>query len=106
MALTKAQLRARVKQAVGGRTSTTGAVIDDAWYDERVLDGYRELCTFQGPVQLPSFRSRTYRRLGFYELEDRSTRSLTTALASNFVTPIATNVYIVTDVYDRTNNRG
>lgn len=106
MALTKAELRVRTKQLLGNRTSTTGAVIDDTWYDERVMDGYRQLCTFQGPVQLSGRQRPVMRTLRFFELEDRTARSLTTVLSSNFVAPAASNVYVVTDVYDRTNNRG
>ena len=103
MALTKADLRTLTKQLVGNRTSTT---IDDTWYDTRVYNAYRRICTFQGPVQGPGIKQPSFRRLGFFELQSRDTRSLTTALTSNFVTPIATNVVTVLDVYDRTNNRG
>jgi len=91
-------------QAVGNRTS---ANIDTAWYNARVLSGYRRLCTFQGAVQSPGLRQPQQRLLGFFELEDRQARSLTTALTSNFVTPSpATDVVTVVDLYDRTNNRG
>jgi hypothetical protein len=104
MALTKADLRTLTKQHLGNRTSTN---IDDTWYNARVLSGYRQLCTFQGYVQAPGMRQPQMRRLGFFELQDRQARSLTTALTSNFVTPSpATNVVTVTDIYDRTNNRG
>ncbi len=106
MALNRSQLRTRTKQLLGNRTSSTGAIIDDDWYNERVMDGYRQLCTFQGPVQLSARQRPAMRILRFFELEDRTARSLTTALTSNFVTPAASNVYVVTDVYDRTGNRG
>lgn len=104
MALTKADLRTLTKQLVGNRTSST---IDDDWYDARVLSGYRRLGTFQGVVNSPGIRQPQMRRLGFFELQDRQSRSLTSALTSNFVTPSpATNVVTVTDVYDRTHDRG
>lgn len=104
MALTKADLRTLTKQLVGNRTSTT---IDSTWYDARVLSGYRRLCTFQGAVQSPGLRQPQQRRLGFFELMDRQSRSLTTALTSNFITPSpSTNVAYVYDIYDRTHNRG
>lgn len=106
MALTKAELRTRAKQLLGNRTSITGTVIDDAWYDERVMDGYRQLCTFQGPVQLSARQRPAMRTLRFFELEERTAATLSVALTSNFVTPTASNVYIVDDIYDRTNNRG
>jgi hypothetical protein len=104
MALTKADLRTLTKQLLGNRTSTN---VDDGWYDDRVQSGYRQLCTFQGLVNAPGMRRPVMRRLGFFELQDRQARTLTTSLTSNFVTPSpSTDVVTVTDLYDRTNNRG
>ena len=104
MALTKADLRTLTKQLVGNRTSTT---VTDSWYDDRVTSGYRRLCTFQGTVNSPGLRQPQMRRLGFFELQDRQARTLDTTLTSNFITPSpATNVVTVTDIYDRTHDRG
>lgn len=104
MALTKVDLRTLTKQHLGNRTSTN---VDDAWYDARVLSAYRQLCTFQGYVQAPGMRQPQMRRLGFFELQDRQSRTLAITLTSNFITPSpATNVVTVIDLYDRTNNRG
>lgn len=104
MALTKANLRTLAKQLVGNRASAT---ITDSWYDDRVYSGYRRLCTFQGTVNSPGLRQPQMRRLGFFELQDRQARALDTTLTSNFVTPSpATDIVTVTDVFDRTHDRG
>jgi len=109
MALSKADLRNLTKQLVGNRVSP---LIGDPWYDMRVYSGYRRLCTFQGNVTSPSLKQPTLRRLGFFELQDRQERSIGIApvspvITSNFITPNpATNVCVVTDIYDRTHNRG
>lgn len=107
MALTKADLRNLVKQAVGNRTATSGTTIDNTWYDARVYSGYRRLVTYQGPVTAPGMRQPQMRRLQFREFERRTASSLTTAgLTTNFVTPVETGVAYVTDIYDTTNNKG
>jgi len=109
MALTKADLRTLTKQLMGNRTSVT---ITDAWYDARVYSAYRRLCTFQGNVTAPSLKQPTLRRLGFFELQDRQARSIgvapvTPVITSNFITPNpSTNVCVVTDIFDRTHDRG
>lgn len=103
MALTKANLRTLVKQLLGNRTSTA---INDAWYDTRVQNGYRRVCTFQGVVSAPGARQPQNRQLYFFELEDHSTRSISTGLSSNFVTPTIAatrSVYAVMNLYDTTN---
>ena len=46
-----------------------------------------------------------FRILRFFELEQRSARAIS-AGTSNFITPTASNVCVVTDIYDRTNDRG
>ena len=101
MALTLLQLRTLTKQMVGNRTSPT---ITDSWYTDRIVSGYRRLCSFQGVVAAPGVTKPQMRQLGFFELEDRTSRTLTTALASNFVTPSGSNIALVLDVYDATNN--
>jgi len=109
MALSKAELRALTKQLVGNRTSVN---IGDPWYDSRVYSGYRRLCTFQGNVTSPSLKQPTLRRLGFFELQDRQERSIgvdpiSPPNTSNFITPLpTTDICVVTDIYDRTHNRG
>lgn len=100
--MTKAELRTRTKQAVGNRTSTT---VTDTWYDERVLNAYKQLVTYQGQVSRPGGRQPQFRILRFPQLEDRLTRSLTSALTSNFVAN-QTAVELVDDIFDRTTNRG
>lgn len=101
--MTKATLRTLVQQAVGNRSSTT---IDDAWYDTRVLNAYKQLVTFQGMVMRPGRKSPQFRVLRFPSLETRLTRTLgIPAPVTNFVANQAT-VYTVDDVFDRTNNRG
>jgi len=102
MAYTLTDLINRVKQVVGNRTSTA---VNDAWYTDRINSGYRRLCTFQGPVTRPGMSQPQFRVLRFFELERRDARSLATA-TTNFVTPTASNVVYVVDIYDRTNNRG
>lgn len=101
MALTKAELRTLTKQMVGNRASAT---LTDAWYDTRVFDAYRRLATFQGQVPGPGARQPTYRRLRFFELQARTSRTLTTALTTNFVTPSDTNACVVVNVYNATDN--
>jgi len=110
MALTKGDLRTLTRQLLGNRTS---ASITDAWYDARVYSAYRRLCTFQGEVKAPGMRQPALRRLGFFELQDRNTRTISsvtptlTGNSGNFITPLpATNVVTVVDLFDRTNNRG
>jgi len=110
MALSKADLRNLTKQLVGNRTSVN---IGDPWYDTRVQSGYRRLCTFQGAVTSPGLKSPQMRRLGFFELQDRQARTISSATpaltgnSGNFIIPLpATNVVTVVDIYDRTNNRG
>jgi hypothetical protein len=105
MPLTKADLRTLTKQLTGNRTSAT---VDDTWYDARVYSGYRRLCTFQGAVTSPGMRQPQQRRLGFFELQDRQARSLSYGvLTSNFITPNpTTDICVVTDVFDRTHDRG
>ena len=109
MALTKADLRTLTKQLVGNRVSAT---IDSTWYDTRVQSGYSRLCTFQGLVNAPGMKQPTMRRLGFFELQDTQSRSIGIApvspvITSNFITPSpATNVCVITDIYDRTHDRG
>lgn len=100
--MTKAELRTVVKQAMGNRTSTT---ITDAWYDDRVMNGYRRLVTFQGMVDAPSLRDPVKRILRFKELEDRLTRTLDNTLTDNFVAN-QSGVWYVTDVYNRTGGTG
>lgn len=100
--MTKATLRTLVQQSVGNRTSTT---IDDAWYDTRVLNAYKQLVTFQGMVMRPGRKAPQFRILRFPQLENRLPRTLDTSLTSNFVANQAA-VYTVDDVFDRTNNRG
>lgn len=105
MALTKADLRTLTKQLVGNRTSAT---VDSTWYDTRVTSGYRRLCTFQGAVNAPGLRQPQQRRLGFFELMDEQARSFTYGVTTtNFITPSpATDVCVVTDIFDLTHNRG
>lgn len=102
---TKAELRILVKQAVGGRSSAT---ITNGWYDQRIHNGYVRLCTFQGPVSRPGRAQPQFRVLRFFELEERTARSLTTSLTTNFVTaqaPASGNIpMVVSSLYDRTNN--
>lgn len=105
MAFTRAQLVTLTQQLTGNRTNTSN--LTASWYQDRVTSGYRRLCTFQGTVNAPGLRQPQQRRLGFFELQDRQPRTLDNTLTSNFVTPSpATDVVTVTDVYDRTHNRG
>jgi hypothetical protein len=105
MAFTRAQLVTLVKQLTGNRTNTSN--LTDSWYQDRVTSAYRRLCTFQGAVQAPGLRQPQQRKLGFFELEDRQSRTLDSTLTSNFVTPSpSTDVVVVTDLYDRTHDRG
>lgn len=101
MALALSDLRTLVKTLTGNRTTTT---YNDTWYNARVNSGYRRLATFQGMVAAPGMRTPAMRRLGFFELEDRTSRTLTSALTSNFIEPAATGVVTVLDVYDATYN--
>lgn len=104
MALTKADLRTLTQQLVGNRTSTT---LSSTWYDARVYSAYRRICTFQGSVNAPGLKQPAMRRLGFFELQERTSGSITTAATTNFVTPAAgANVVAVLDIYDATNKRG
>jgi len=105
MAFTRAQLVTLTKQLTGNRTNTSN--LTDSWYQDRVTSGYRRLCTFQGAVNAPGLRQPQQRRLGFFELYDRQARTLDSTLTSNFVAPSpATDIVTVTDIYDRTHNRG
>jgi len=105
MAFTRAQLVTLTKQLTGNRTNA--ATLTDSWYQDRVTSGYRRLCTFQGAVNAPGLRPPQQRRLGFFELQDRQSRTLDSTLTSNFVAPSpATDVVTVVDVYDRTHDRG
>lgn len=101
MALTRAEIRTLVQQYTGNRVTST---YNSTWYDARVNSGYKRLATFQGMVMAPGMRQPQFRRIGFFELEDRTARTLTSALTSNFVEPAATSVVTVLDVYDATYN--
>lgn len=110
MSLTRADLRTVTKQMLGNRVS---ANITDTWYNSRVDSGYRRLCTFQGTVSSPGSRQPQMRRLGFFELQDRNARVISSATpaltgnSGNFITPLpATDVVTVVDLFDRTNDRG
>lgn len=105
MSLTLSTLRSRTKQALGGTTITSE--VDDTWYNERVNQGYRRICTFQGMVTRPGMRQPQLRILRFMELEGTSDRSLTTSLTDNFVAPSLgqANTFMITDLYDLTNRR-
>lgn len=101
MALSLSDMRTSVQALTGNRVTSS---YNTAWYTARVNSGYRRLVTFQGPVAAPGARQPNMRRLGFFELEDRSSRTLTSALTSNFVEPALPNVVTVLDVYDATYN--
>jgi len=105
VALTLATLRARTKQALGGTAITSE--VDETWYNERVNQGYRRLCTFQGQVSRPGVKQPQFRILRFMALESTSDQLLATGMSSNFVTPGEGQslVYMVTDLYDVTNRR-
>lgn len=100
--MTKAELRSRVRQLLGGQTDVT---LDDDWYDTCVLDGYRYLLTYQGSSKAPAMRAPQMRTLRFLEHEDRLERTLDTSLTSNFVAN-QSGVLAMLDIYDRTNDKG
>lgn len=108
MALTFVDLKTRVKQVLGNRTHSTSSItVDDTWYGERVNSAYRAVCTFQGLVTRPGARQPQFRILRFFELENRTSRTLTTVLTSNFVTPsMGVAVAYMQDIWDVTNARG
>lgn len=101
--MTKLELRVKTRQLLGGRTD---GVLTDAWYDERVLNGYRALLTYQGPSTGPGTRQGG-RILKFLEHESRVTRTLNAAAfaTDNFIANQA-GTLIVTDIWDRTNKTG
>ena len=45
------------------------------------------------------------RVLRFYELKDRTTATISTGLTDNLITPTASNVAFIEDIYDNTNKR-
>lgn len=95
-------LRTMTKQLLGQRTITTSD--DTTWYSDRVNAAYRRLTTFQGHVTTPALKQPALRILRFMELERQDDRTITTT-GNPFVAPVASGVYMILDVYDRTNNR-
>jgi hypothetical protein len=113
--MTLAQLRTATKHAMSNRTATTGVVINDAWYTDRVNSGMRRLCSFQGMVTRPGMKQPQFRVLRFFELESRVVRPIDTTATSNYILPAIADsnfldpprgVAAIIDVYDRTNARG
>ena len=102
-ALTYEDLIALTKQALGGRNT---GLMNDAWYGDRVNSAYSRLCTFQGPVSAPGL-SQNNRVIRFFELYDTDSRTISSGLASNFITPIAgaDKVVFVDNVFDTTGER-
>lgn len=102
--MTGAELVLAVKRHVGNISTTGTLAIDDSWYVDRVNEGYRRVCTYQGPVTAPGAKSPMMRRVRFSELYDRLTRTLTTGGSTNFFANQA-SVYNVVGLYDRDNDR-
>ncbi len=103
-ALTRDELVALAKQALGGRS---GGLMTDAWYIDRVNAAYARICTFQGPVTAPGARLPQNRVLRFFELYPLDSRTHSSGLMNNFITPTlgADKVVTVDDLYDTTNDK-
>lgn len=103
--MTLSEIRALVKQACGNRTSTTITATLGGWYDDRINEAYRRVCTFQGPVNRPGTDKQERRVLRFYELYDEASPvTYATGLSTNFITPQNTSVAFMQDLWDNTND--